>query len=419
MMQFRREEVKEGGWLAVLGAWCANFCTFGLINCVGVFQEYYISGPLSHYSSSAVSWITSTQVGHLFDNYGPDWLLRGGSFLYVGGLVLVSFADKYYQLFLVQGLLVSVGSSAVFHSSTAAVLRAFSARPRRQALAVGVMTSGASICGIVLPIMMRDLIGRVGFPWMMRITAFSFIGLLSITCLLVQSSLPLKPNPFKIRDYLKQLQDLPLALTSTAFFLFMMGMLLPFNYMLLQAKSAGASPVLITYLLPILNGASVLGRLVGGSLAEPVGHYRLIKAMAILCAVSCLTIWLPTTKIAGIVLFPVFFGFSSGGFIALCPSLIAKISNKEVVGTRTGASFSMQALGALVGSPLGGALVAWQDGAYSGLKIFCGCSMLGSACFFMAASRAWGKQQAVTNNSSTAQSYGNISGTYAEDKQAG
>ena len=167
----------------------------------------------------------------------------------------MSFADKYYQLFLVQGLLVSVGSSAVFHSSTAAVLRAFSARPRRQALAVGVMTSGASICGIVLPIMMRDLIGRVGFPWMMRITAFSFIGLLSITCLLVQSSLPLKPNPFRTRDYLKQLQDLPLALTSTAFFLFMMGMLLPFNYMLLQAKSAGASPVLITYLLPILNAA--------------------------------------------------------------------------------------------------------------------------------------------------------------------
>jgi hypothetical protein len=62
MLQFRRQEVKESDWLAVLGAWCANFCTFGLINCVGVFQEYYLSGPLSHYSSSAVSWITSTQV---------------------------------------------------------------------------------------------------------------------------------------------------------------------------------------------------------------------------------------------------------------------------------------------------------------------------------------------------------------------
>ena len=38
------------------------FCTFGIVNCVGVFQQYYFNGPLHHYGSSAVSWITSTQV---------------------------------------------------------------------------------------------------------------------------------------------------------------------------------------------------------------------------------------------------------------------------------------------------------------------------------------------------------------------
>lgn len=62
IMSFRLTEAKEGDWLVVLGAWCANFCTLGLINCIGVFQNYYASGPLSHYSSSTVSWITSTQV---------------------------------------------------------------------------------------------------------------------------------------------------------------------------------------------------------------------------------------------------------------------------------------------------------------------------------------------------------------------
>ncbi len=35
----------------------------------------------------------------------------------------------------------------------------------------------------------------------------------------------------------------------------MLGMFLPFNYVLLQAKAAGVSPTLITYLLPILNAA--------------------------------------------------------------------------------------------------------------------------------------------------------------------
>lgn len=55
----------DGGleaWLVVFGGWCALFCTFGLVNCVGVFQKYYVSGPLSDYDSSAVSWIMSVEV---------------------------------------------------------------------------------------------------------------------------------------------------------------------------------------------------------------------------------------------------------------------------------------------------------------------------------------------------------------------
>lgn len=60
-----RNDAPDGGleaWLVVFGGWCALFCTFGLINCVGVFQEYYLSHQLKTYDASAVSWITSAQV---------------------------------------------------------------------------------------------------------------------------------------------------------------------------------------------------------------------------------------------------------------------------------------------------------------------------------------------------------------------
>lgn len=55
----------DGGttaWLVTFGGWCGLFCTFGLVNCVGVFQRYYVNGPLKNYDPSAVSWIMSTQV---------------------------------------------------------------------------------------------------------------------------------------------------------------------------------------------------------------------------------------------------------------------------------------------------------------------------------------------------------------------
>lgn len=55
----------DGGlqaWLVVLGGFCAHFCTFGLVNCSGVFLEYYVSGPLRQHDASTVSWITSIQI---------------------------------------------------------------------------------------------------------------------------------------------------------------------------------------------------------------------------------------------------------------------------------------------------------------------------------------------------------------------
>lgn len=62
---FAPADFPDGGldaWLCVFGGFLALFCTFGLVNCIGVFLEYYVTGPLASYGPSAVSWITSTQV---------------------------------------------------------------------------------------------------------------------------------------------------------------------------------------------------------------------------------------------------------------------------------------------------------------------------------------------------------------------
>lgn len=55
----------DGGttaWLVVLGAWCTAFCSFGWLNSIGVFQQYYQKVLLHNESSSTVSWIPSLQI---------------------------------------------------------------------------------------------------------------------------------------------------------------------------------------------------------------------------------------------------------------------------------------------------------------------------------------------------------------------
>jgi hypothetical protein len=64
----------DGGlvaWLVILGCWCASFCSFGWLNSVGVFQEYYQNDLLREYSTSTVSWIPSLEVFFMLGMVSP------------------------------------------------------------------------------------------------------------------------------------------------------------------------------------------------------------------------------------------------------------------------------------------------------------------------------------------------------------
>ncbi|ATY64058.1 Major facilitator superfamily general substrate transporter [Cordyceps militaris] len=385
----------DGGreaWLVVFGGWCALFCTFGLVNCVGVFQQYYVTHTLSQYSASTVSWITSTQVfmmnflgigiGRLYDNYGPRWILLGGTIVYVFGLMMTSLATEYYQIFLAQAIVAAMGSSAIFHASMASIVSWFL---KNRAAAYGIMVSGSSLAGVVLPIMMDHLIQRIGFPSTIRVIAFLFLGLLIIANLTIKSRLPPNPRPFVLQEYVDTFKDVKMVLTIVGSFFFMWGMFLPFNYILLQAQAAGMTQTLVPYLLPILNAISIFGRVLPGLAADRFGRFNVVLGIVLASAISVLAIWIPVTSTAGIIAFAALFGFSSGGFISLAPTLIAQVSDIRFIGTRVGTAFAVMAFGALTGSPIGGAIVSRQHGDYIGLQVFCGVAMVAGFFFLVAA----------------------------------
>jgi hypothetical protein len=118
----------DGGtkaWLAVAGSSACLFVSFGWVNCVGVFQDYYQTHQLREYSPSQVAWIPSLQiffmlaagpfVGKVFDDYGPHYLLLAGTFFHVFGLMMTSLSNKYYQFLLSQAVCSAIGASCVFY----------------------------------------------------------------------------------------------------------------------------------------------------------------------------------------------------------------------------------------------------------------------------------------------------------------
>jgi MFS family permease len=228
----------DGGreaYLVLLGGWCCLFVSFGWINVIGIFQEYYQENSLSQYSSSAVSWIPSMEVfmmflggpicGKIFDSYGPRYLLLFGSFAHVFGLMMTSLSSQYYQFFLAQGVCSAMGASAVFYAGMGSVATWFF---KKRATAFGIMASGSSLGGVIYPIMVSKLIPEIGFPWTMRTTAFTILGMLIIANLTVKSRLTPIPKKLNLIEFIRPLKEPAFTLICVAGFFFFFGTFIPF-----------------------------------------------------------------------------------------------------------------------------------------------------------------------------------------------
>ncbi|KAJ5777674.1 MFS transporter asaE [Penicillium odoratum] len=386
----------DGGlqaWLTVLGGFCGLFVSFGWINCIGVFQTYYETHQLSGMSPSTVAWITSLETfvmffagpvfGSLFDNFGPRWILLGGTFLHVFGLMMTSLSTEYYQFILAQGICSPLGASAIFNACVNSVSTWFG---KRRAFALGIMASGSSLGGVIFPIMVSHLIPQVDFPWAMRICAFLILFMLGIANLTLKSRLSHKRKPVNLLDFVRPLKELKFVVTVAGCFCFFWGMFLPFTFVITQAERYGMSSNLSQYLIPILNAASIFGRTLPGYLADRLGRYNVMIVFSYLSGILVLALWLPSRSNAPAIVFSALYGFGSGAFVSLAPALIAQISDLREVGIRNGTCFSIISFAALTGTPIGGALVpnVLKD-SYTRLQIFAGVVMVAGATLFLAA----------------------------------
>ena len=140
---------------------------------------------------------------------------------------------------------------------------------KHRALAFGIMAAGSSLGGVIFPIMVDRLVGDVGFPWAMRISAFLMLGLLVYANLTVKSRLPPTPRPWSAREFLDPFRELPYCLVVIAAFLFFFGMFLPFTFIILEAQREGMSHRLAAYLVPILNAGKYRYTLPGNLEPKP------------------------------------------------------------------------------------------------------------------------------------------------------
>ncbi|KAK8123713.1 hypothetical protein PG999_003631 [Apiospora kogelbergensis] len=390
----------DGGaeaWWTVAGASSCLFVSFGWINCVGIFQDYYQENQLAAYAPSDIAWISSIQlffmifmgivVGKILDDHGPAIPLMMGTFLHVFGLMLTSVSTTYEQIILCQGVLSAIGCSMIFYPAFNCVSTWFLAK---RGIAMGVTVMGSSIGGVVFPIMLIHLIPKVGFGWSIRACAFLILALLIFANCTVRSRMTPLPRPLVIKAFFTPLLELPFLLTTLAIFFFYWGMFLPLTYIVVEAIAQGMDPTLAQYLVPILNGASIIGRTVPNALADKFGHFNMMILMSGFTAILILAVWLPTHGDSANIAFTIFYGISSGAGIGLAPILIHKISEVRDLGVRSGTAFSISSLAGLTGSPIAGQIIKSDHSSFKNMKVYGGISCAVGTALFIAARLAVG-----------------------------
>lgn len=119
---------------------------------------------------------------------------------------------------------------------------------------------------------------------------------------------------------------------------------------------------------------SILGRTIPNAIADKAGHFNVMIVMCIFTTVLIFGLWLPARGNIPIIFFAALFGIGSGAGVGLTPALCAQISPIQEIGVWTGTAYSISALAALTGSPIGGQILINGHGSFQNSILFGGVS---------------------------------------------
>ncbi|OAX78812.1 hypothetical protein ACJ72_06875 [Emergomyces africanus] len=387
----------EGGvqaYVVVFGSFMALFGTLGLSNSLGSFLAWISTHQLKEYSHRSISWIFGVyaflmffgglQVGPIFDAKGPRFLLLAGAVMVVLSIVLIGLCEQYWHFMVVWGIIGGIAVSLVFTPAVASPGHFFY---RYRGRATGIATTGGSVGGIVIPLMLQDLLPKVGFGWATRAVALVTLVSVAVGCILVKSRLPKKKaTKENILPDFRILWEPQFALTTLGIFFIEWGLFIPITYLSAYALSHGMSEKFSYQVLAIFNAGSCFGRWIPGFTADYMGRFNTMIVTVVICFLSCACLWLPAgDSVPMLVVYALVFGFGSGSNISLTPVCIGQCCKTEHYGRYYATAYTVVSLGTLTGTPIAGSILTSNGGHYWGLITFTAvCYFAGLVCFVAA-----------------------------------
>ncbi|KAM0284361.1 hypothetical protein ACHAO9_009287 [Fusarium lateritium] len=413
----------DGGkdaWLFLFASFLLEALVWGFPFSFGVFQSYYYSHePFA--GSAGIASIGTCAMGIMYFAFPiavalqrlypriARWAPASGCLALSITLVLSSFSQNVGHLILTQGVLYALAGSLAYCPCMAWLEEWF---VQRRSLAFGIMWSGCSTGGVVIPLLLERLLQGFGFRTTLRIWAVSLLVLSVPAFFFVKPRIPASSvGATRLNIKIGFIYDRSFIIYQTANIIESLGFFLPAIYLPTYAQSVlHASPFLAAVTVMIVNAFSAFGIFIMGLIADKWHITTCILLSTIGAVLATFLLWGFAGQMTVLYIFCVFYGLFAGAFSGTWPGVSRQIAySTQYQGTSsedlsfdpvmiTGFLIAGRGVGNIASGPLSEALFRavradsgnnWGLGGYAAIIVFTGITALGGGTSFMWKRLGW------------------------------
>jgi MFS family permease len=330
-------------------AFAVGFIVFGVIYSFGVFLEPLMADLASSRSAtSGLYAITSSAfyflgpvTGSLGDRFGPRAITGFGALAMAGGLGATAFVTDIGTAYVTYGLGVGVGAACAY-VPTFAVVGSWFERWRTRALSVAATGTGVGM--LALPPLCATIIERFG--WRAAALALAGIsGAVLVVSAIVVGPPPPQRSPAASEALDRTLRSRSFILMYTSWVSGTIALFVPLVFLPAFAVTRGVDPVAASWLISIVGGASVLGRLAIGYIT--MERTLLFYKGSILAMAISYMVWLVLPSYGWLVVFAAVLGAAYGVRIALVAPVLIRLFGASRLGGLLGTFFTATGIAGL------------------------------------------------------------------------
>jgi len=388
------------GYTVVAAAFVVMVLIFSVHYSFGVFflpllNEFGWTRAMTAGAFSLV-WIAqgllAVVMGGLNDRFGPRLVLTVCGALIGAGYLLMSQVSAVWHLYLFYGVVVGAGLGGTFVPLTSTTARWFVAR---RGVMTGIVTAGVGVGALIGPPIASSLIS--GYDWRVSYLMMGSVVLIGVTVAAqflrrdpaqmgttpygaesIRSASASPADGLVLREALHTRQ---FWIVSAAFLCYGFGLSAILLHLAPHAVGLGISAASGANLIATIGGASVVGKVWLGSLADRIGNKNVYLIGFVLLVVSLFGLT-PLTALWTLYLFAIVFGFAYGGLAAAHSPLVAWLFGMRQHGLIFGVTFNGWTIGCALG-PIFAGYVFDSTGSYQ--TAFLGCAAVALVGFMLTA----------------------------------